>query len=179
MHAGNRIRAGWAASLAPRLLRMTQLTSLNLSGTAACIGGQLRCERMLANAGCAWMLLRAVGLGGCARGCSYLWDFARVRADNQIEAAGVALLAPSLGRMAQLTSLGLSGTLRASALQAGACECRQCMDDAVGLGAVVRVAVAGGGGSARGRAEGRRCVQAMRMSSEMLEQRRWHRVSEG
>ncbi len=26
-----------------------------------CVGGQLRCERMLANAGCAWMMLRAVG----------------------------------------------------------------------------------------------------------------------
>ncbi len=72
---------------------------------AACIGGQLRCERELANAGDALMMLRAVGWGGCARGCSGWWGF---------------------------------------------CS---------------------------GRAEGRRCVQTI--TSEKLEQRRWHRVSEG
>jgi hypothetical protein len=35
---------------------------------AACICGQLHCERVLANAGNALMMLRAVGWGGCARG---------------------------------------------------------------------------------------------------------------
>ncbi len=44
-----------------------------------------------------------------------MWNFARVRADNRIGAAGVASLAPSLGRMAQLTSLDLGRMLRASA----------------------------------------------------------------
>ena len=44
---------------------------------AACIGGSLRCERVLANAGCAKMMLRAVGWGRCARGCSGWWGFAR------------------------------------------------------------------------------------------------------
>jgi hypothetical protein len=41
---------------------------------------------------------------------------AAVRADNSIEADGAASLAPSLGRMTQLTSLNLYGTLRASAV---------------------------------------------------------------
>ncbi len=44
---------------------------------AACIGGQLRCERVLANAGCAWMMLRVAGRGWSAQGCSGRWDFAR------------------------------------------------------------------------------------------------------
>ncbi len=44
---------------------------------SACIGGQLRCERVLANAGNAWMTLRAVGWGVCARGCSGLVGLAR------------------------------------------------------------------------------------------------------
>jgi hypothetical protein len=35
---------------------------------AACIGGQLCCERVLAKVGNAQMMLRAVGWGGCARG---------------------------------------------------------------------------------------------------------------
>jgi hypothetical protein len=41
---------------------MTQLTELDLGGTLACIGGQLCCARVLANAGCAWMMLRGCGL---------------------------------------------------------------------------------------------------------------------
>ena len=44
---------------------------------AECIGGQLRWERVLGNACCAWMLLRAVGRGSWARGCSGWWGFAR------------------------------------------------------------------------------------------------------
>jgi hypothetical protein len=62
LRAGNVIEAAGAASLAPSLGGMTQLTSLDLSRTL-CIGGQLRCERVVANAGCAWMRLRAVGWG--------------------------------------------------------------------------------------------------------------------
>ena len=38
---------------------------------------QPRCERVLANAGCAWMVLRAVGWGGCARGWSRWWGLTR------------------------------------------------------------------------------------------------------
>ncbi len=52
-----------------------------------------------------------------------------MRAENWIGAAGAALLGPSLGRMAQLTSLGLYCTLRASAglaLWVDDCERRQC-----------------------------------------------------
>ncbi len=56
---------------------MTQLTSLNLGGTLRALGGQLRCERVLANAGDALMMLRAVDSGGCAQGCSGWWYFAR------------------------------------------------------------------------------------------------------
>jgi hypothetical protein len=44
---------------------------------AACIGGRLRSERMLANAGDALMMLRAVDSGGCAQGCSGCWYLAR------------------------------------------------------------------------------------------------------
>ena len=55
------------------------------------------------------------GLRGASRG-------AAVRADNGIEAA--ASLAPSLGRMTQLTSLDLSGTLRAIGW---ACAVRGCL----------------------------------------------------
>jgi hypothetical protein len=90
------------------------------------------------------MMLRAVVRGGCARGCSGWWDLrgasegAAVRAGNRIGDDGAASLAPSLGRMTQLTSLDLSGTLRASAglvLFAGACERRLCMDNVCrGLG---------------------------------------------
>jgi hypothetical protein len=40
---------------------------------------------------------------------------AAMRAGNSIRDDGAASLAPSLGRMAQLTELDLSGTLRASA----------------------------------------------------------------
>ena len=44
---------------------------------AACIGGQLRCERVLASAGNALMLMGAVGWGGCVRGCSWWWGLPR------------------------------------------------------------------------------------------------------
>jgi hypothetical protein len=40
---------------------MTQLTSLDLSGTMCDIGGSWRCLRVLANAGNALMMMRAVG----------------------------------------------------------------------------------------------------------------------
>ena len=62
VRAVNQINSAGGASLALSLLRMTQLTSLVLSCMLrACIGGQLCCERVLANAGRAWMMLRAVG----------------------------------------------------------------------------------------------------------------------
>ncbi len=66
MRAGNDIGADGAASLAPSLLQMTQLTSLDLHGTLCADRRQLRCERMLANGGNARMMLRVVGWGGCA-----------------------------------------------------------------------------------------------------------------
>jgi hypothetical protein len=136
--ADNYIGAIGAASLAPSLGRMTQLTSLNLCSTLRASAGLAlwvgACERWQ----CGWMILCVAGRGGCARGCSGWWGLrgasrgAAVRAGNQIEAAGAASLAPSLLIMTQLTSLDLSGTLRASAaagLFAGACDHRQCADD--------------------------------------------------
>ena len=99
---------------------MAQLTTLGLRGPLHAIGSSWRCERVLANAGCAWMVCVAggvVALGAVAGG----WGLrgasrgAAVRADNQIGDDGAASLAPSLLRMAQLTSLDLGGTLRALA----------------------------------------------------------------
>ena len=69
MRAENRIGDHAAASLAPSLGRMTQLTSLDLSGTLRASAASWRCERVLANAGNA-LMMRAVGWGGCALGCS-------------------------------------------------------------------------------------------------------------
>ena len=115
--------------LAPSLLRMTQLTSLDLCGTLRAIGGSWRCERVLANAGNALMMMRAVGWGGCARGCSGWWGLrgasrgAAVCADNRIGDDGAASLGPSLLRMTQLTSLVLGGTLRASAASCAVSRC--------------------------------------------------------
>ncbi len=77
MRAVNLIGDHAAASLAPSLGRMAQLTSLDLGGTLHPSAGQLRCERVLANAGNVLMMLRAVGWGGWARGCSGWWGFAR------------------------------------------------------------------------------------------------------
>jgi hypothetical protein len=61
VRADNRIGPAGAASLAPSLGRMAQLTTLNLGGTLRDIGGSWRCERVLANAGNALMMMRAVG----------------------------------------------------------------------------------------------------------------------
>ena len=55
----NKINSAGAASLAPSLALMTQLTSLILRGTPAVHRRQLGWERVLANTGCALMLLRA------------------------------------------------------------------------------------------------------------------------
>ncbi len=83
---------------------------------------QLRCERLLANAGNVLMMLRvrygvvaceAVANGGGLRGVR---RGAAMRAGNGIGDDGAASLAPSLGRMTQLTTLDLSGTLRESAV---------------------------------------------------------------
>ncbi len=106
--------------LAPSLERMAQLTTLNLGGTLCAIGGSWGCERVLASAGNTVMMLWAVGCGlrvvgrGVVPGggaCEGRAEGRRVRADNGIEAAGAASLAPSLERMAQLTTLDLGGTL--------------------------------------------------------------------
>jgi hypothetical protein len=64
---------------------------------------------------------RAIGCaGGGLRGAS---RGAAVRADNEFGDDGAASLAPSLGRMAQLTSLNLGGTLRASAAAGAVSGC--------------------------------------------------------
>jgi hypothetical protein len=61
VRADNHIEAAGAASLAPSLLRMTQLTSLDLNRTLRAIGGSWRCERVLASAGNVVMMVWAVG----------------------------------------------------------------------------------------------------------------------
>ena len=68
-----------------------------------------------------------------------------MRADNQIGAAAAASLAPSLGRMAQLTSLNLESTLRGIGWVCAVSGCLRTPDvhgwcvlraETVGLGAV-------------------------------------------
>jgi hypothetical protein len=54
MPADNKFGDDGAASLAPSLERMAQLTTLDLSGTLCAIGGSWGCERVLANAGNRW-----------------------------------------------------------------------------------------------------------------------------
>jgi hypothetical protein len=130
MRAGNYIGAAGAASLAPSLERMTQLTSLHLSGTRLDIRGSSRCERVLATAGNALMMLclwaGAVVRGAVAGGgaCEGRAEWRRMPAGTFFGAAGAASLAPSLERMAQLTSLNLNGTLHASG---AACAVSGCL----------------------------------------------------
>jgi hypothetical protein len=103
-----------------------------------------------------------------------------MHAVNAIGDDGAASLAPSLARMTQLTTLELCGTLLA---YAGSCAVSGCLQAlamrrsccVLRAAAVVRGAVAGGGGFCEGRAEGRRSVQSIRL--EKMGQRRWHRVS--
>ncbi len=81
VRAGNHIGDDGAVSLAPSLGKMTQLTSLDLRGTLHAIGGSWRCERVLANAGCAWIVcvaggvvaLGAVAGGGACEGRAEGW----------------------------------------------------------------------------------------------------------
>jgi hypothetical protein len=87
-----------------------------------------------------------------------------VRADNYIKAAGAASLAPSLGRMTQLTSLDLNCTLRASAaagavsgLLANAGVRGWCVLRVGRLRATLQRVV----GLARGEPRGGGCVQTM------------------
>ena len=63
---------------------------------------QLRCEGMLANAGCAWMMLRCCGLGRLRAGlqrkvgsCEGRAGGAAVRAGNDVGDDGAALLRSS------------------------------------------------------------------------------------
>jgi hypothetical protein len=85
---------------------------------AACIGGSCAVSGCLRTAGNALMMLRVAGCGGFARGWSGWWGLggasrgAVVHAVNYIGDDGAASLAPSLLRMAQLTSLYLPGTLQ-------------------------------------------------------------------
>jgi hypothetical protein len=116
-----------AASLAPSLAGMAQLTSLDLG--SALRGTACACAVPHARSpddahGCGW---RGADRGACAQRCSGLPRRATmgggleqraygaaVRAENRIEAAGTASLAPVLVRLSQLKSLGLDSTLGAS-----------------------------------------------------------------
>ena len=77
MHAGNRIGDDGAASLAPSLERMTQLTSLDFSGTlrssaaAALRAGACECRQCVHDAACCGLGRLRAGLErvvGIARG---------------------------------------------------------------------------------------------------------------
>ena len=102
VRAGNQIRADGAASLAPSLGRMTQLTSLNLMGTMCDIGGSWGCLRVLVSTGNALMMLCAVVRGGYALGRSGWWGLrgasrgAAVRAGNWIGDDAAASLRSSV-----------------------------------------------------------------------------------
>ncbi len=120
----NHIGDAGAASLAPSLGRMTQLTALDLGGALVCIGGSCAvsgCLRPPAVHGELGVLRAEAVVCGALAGGGGLQAAGRgalLCAANEIGDDGAALLAPSLGRMAQLTSLDLGGTLRASALAA-------------------------------------------------------------
>ena len=117
-----------AASLAPSLVRMLQLTSLDLGSTlrgAACaFAAPHACSPGDAH-GCG---LRGADRGACVQRCSRPGATpaatlgghragakgAAERAENRIDEAGAACLAPVLVRLTRLKSLGLDRTLRAS-----------------------------------------------------------------
>jgi hypothetical protein len=143
-YAGNVIGDGGAASLAPSLGRMAQLTSLDLSRTLRA-SAQLRCERVLAAAGCALMMLRAAGWGRCVWGCIGWWGFAR--GEPRGGGACRQLLWRGWGSVAGTESRGddaadvagpqwYASCIGAAALRAGACGRRLVMDDVAccGLG---------------------------------------------
>jgi hypothetical protein len=101
------------ALLAPSLVRMTQLTSLNLAGalhqgwsSGACVAPPAVHGCFCAGRLCAGQKRRS----GFGRGAPI---GAAVRAGNDIRADGVASLAPILIQMPQLASLSLAGTLHA------------------------------------------------------------------
>jgi hypothetical protein len=79
VRAGNAIGDEGAASLAPSLGRMAELTSLDLSGTLRASAGSSAVSGWLRTPANALMLLRAVNWGGCARGCSGWWGFCEGR----------------------------------------------------------------------------------------------------
>ena len=116
MCADNDIGGAGAASLAPSLSRMTQLTSLDLSCTlhasaASCaVSG---CMRTPAVRRCCVLWAGAVACRAVAGSgdCEGAGRGAAVRAGNRIGDDGAASLAPSLLMMTQLTSLNLYGAL--------------------------------------------------------------------
>jgi hypothetical protein len=167
---------------------MTQLTTLNLGGTLRASAGLALWVDDCNRRRCGWMMMCVVGRGRCVRRCSGWWGLrvagrgAAARADNQIDADGAASLAPSLGRMAQLTTLNLGGTLCAIG---GSWGCSRVLANAGNV--LMMLCNVGWGGCALGcsgwwglrgasrGAAGRWCVQTIRL--EQMGQRRWHRVS--
>jgi hypothetical protein len=93
MDAANELGPEGAASLAPALEKMPQLTSLDLQCARIRFGARRR------GLGGSCLLVRAVG---CA-----LEGRAAMDADNRIGREGAASLAPALEKMTQLTSLNL------------------------------------------------------------------------
>jgi hypothetical protein len=149
---------------------------------AACIGGSWRCSRVLAKAGNVVTKLRAVGWGGCARGCRGWWGL-RGASRGPADACRQSYRR-RWGSVAGTESLeddaaDVAGPQQYAAFVGWACALRECLRTPAVQGcrccvlwaeAVVRGAVAGDGFC-----EGRRSVQTIR--SKQMGQRRWHRVS--
>ncbi len=119
MDADNGIRPEGAASLAPALEKMTQLTSLALRGAGIRFGRGLGGWGVRVVGACrwvrAWMRCGVVGVCACWRAMRATdWEVcaegrAATDAANRIGPEGAASLAPALEKMTQLTSLDLGG----------------------------------------------------------------------
>ena len=150
------LRVQCAAEAAECLSSFPHAKSLRIVGDAAA-------GEMVSALGSGSVTRLAIANNSVVRNCEGLSQLVGLRSLYITECRN---LAPSLGGMTQLTSLDLGGTL-------DACNALMTLR-AAGQGACAQ-GCGGWWGFARRRAEGRQCVQAIR--SEMMGQRRWHRVS--
>ena len=87
-------RSSWGSVAGTESLKDAAADVAGARKYAACIGGQLCYERVPANAGRAWMMLRAAGWGVCARGCSGRWGLCEGRAEGRrcVQAIGLEMM---------------------------------------------------------------------------------------
>ncbi len=145
MRAVNILGDDGAALLAPSLGQMTQLTSLDLGGMLRASAGSDAGSRCLRTPAVHWMLLRAVGWGVCARGCSRLVGLARGEprggsACRQYDRSSWGSVAGTESRehdAADVAEPQPYAELRCERLPANAC-CAWMMTRAVGCGGCVR-----------------------------------------